>query len=250
MNILVYDIETSPNLSHVWDLYSKSGVNPQMVIAPTEVLCFAAKWHGERTVTFCSQWQNGYDNMITAMHGLLSQADAAVTYNGNRFDKPHVNREFLTRSLKPPAPYADIDLYRVVKRHFKFPSASLNFVSKQLGIGAKVQHSGYALWRDLLLGDETARLKAQALIEKYNIGDVNLTDKLYVKLLPWIDNHPSYATLTGEAVCRNCGSARLVKEGLSYTAQRVYQRYSCKTCGTWGRSTRSMGGADIAGVRL
>lgn len=252
MKILVYDIETSPNLAHVWDIFSKHGVNPQQIIIPTEVLSFAAKWYGEKEVEFHAQWTSDgasrddrYYNMMKRMHTLLDEADAAVTYNGNRFDRLHVNREFVERKWNPPSPYRDIDLYRVVKQKFKFPSSSLNYVSQQLGIGSKVKHTGYELWRSILVDDDP---KAKALMQKYNIGDVKLTEKLYAWLLPWIDQHPNHATYSEKFVCRNCGSDNVQKRGLAYTTQRTYHRFQCLKCGTWGRAARQ-DGTGMSGVR-
>jgi len=56
--ILVLDIETSPNLAWVWGMWDQNvGIN-QLVESQT-VLCFAARWLGEKKVHFHSVHQDG-----------------------------------------------------------------------------------------------------------------------------------------------------------------------------------------------
>ena len=80
-----------------------------------------------------------------AAHDLLSEADVVVHYNGDKFDLPHLNREFVESGLGPPAPYASIDLLKTVKRKFRFPSNKLDYVVQKLRLGAKVSTGGYDL---------------------------------------------------------------------------------------------------------
>ena len=242
MKILTLDIETSPNLAHVWGLWKQDIRGPQL-LESTEMLCFAAKWLGSKSVLFASQFTEGRGSMVRAAHDLLSEADALITYNGKRFDTPHLNREFVQLGFKPPSPFKQIDLIDTVKSKFKFPSNSLAYVLKTLGLGGKLSHTGHQLWIDCLAGDA----KAWKLMERYNKQDVIRTEQLYKYLLPWINGHPSFGAETGNDVCPNCGRDNLQRQGFTYTTTGRYQRYVCE-CGRWSRATRRDQGTQIAGV--
>lgn len=239
MKILHWDCETSPNLADVWSLWNVN-VSLNQLRESSFMMCWAAKWHNERTVKFSSFHRDGKTEMVSGIWKLMDEADAVVTYNGHRFDRPTLNKEFLLEGLDPPSPSKQIDLYSVVKKHFKFPSSKLAYVSEQLGLGSKESHEGHSLWVKCLAGDEAAWRK----MERYNKQDVILLEKLYGKLLPWITNHPNYGLYGGHS-CPNCGGDDLRREGFAQTANGSYQRYQCRTCSTWSRDCKRTDGVAI-----
>lgn len=232
MRILHLDTETAPNEAYVWNSTPKWIPSNQMR-ETSRVMCFAYKWEGSRQIGFVSEWNDGRKAMIESAHNLLSYADAVITYNGNRFDIPVLNREFLLAGLSPPEPYHSVDLFRTVKREFKFTHNSLSSVCAELGIGEKTKHPGFQMWLDVMNGVD----KAQKLMEKYNKQDVRLMPTLYHFLLPWIRNHPNHALYTDTArpLCPNCGSHHMTKQGFKKTKTQIYQQYKCGDCGTWMR---------------
>src|SRR5215472_3495403 len=97
---LLLDIETTPNLAHVWSFWDQN-VGLDQLRESAELLCFAAKWLGDPakdTVCF-SSYRHGKQDMVKIARELLDQADAVMTWNGRRFDIPHLNREFLEGGL-------------------------------------------------------------------------------------------------------------------------------------------------------
>jgi hypothetical protein len=230
---LLIDIETAPNLAYVWALFDQN-IAPSQLVESTEVICFAAKWLGEKKVHFYSVQKDGREAMIRAAHALLDEADVVMHYNGKRFDVPHLNREFLETGLKPPAPYQQIDLFRSVKAVFKFPSYKLEYVSQALGVGQKVKHSGFDLWVGCMAGDKAA----WKLMEKYNKQDVVLLEELYEVLQAWIPQHPSHGAMLGQSVCPACGGTNLQRRGYAYTRVSAFRRYVCLDCGKWSRDTK------------
>lgn len=234
--ILVWDIENSPNLAHVWQLWN-TNINPGGIQVPSEVMCFAAEWLDSDKTIFRSTFHHGKEAMLQTAHKLLSQADAVVSYNGKKHDTPVMNRDLLKAGFPPPAPYRHIDLDLTMKSEFRFPSHSLNYVSQELGIGEKVSHEGYALWKACVIDQDP---KAWARMRRYNIGDVKLTKKLYWRVEPWIKNPLIFPDHSDEEVrCPNprCRSANVNREGFAYTQLSKFQRYSCNECGRWFRST-------------
>jgi DNA polymerase elongation subunit (family B) len=168
------------------------------------------------------------------MYNVLEEADAVITYNGNRFDLPTLNKEFLLNEYNPPAPYKSVDLYRTIKSKFRFASNKLDHVSEQMGLGRKTDHYGFKMWLDVMNGDS----KAQKLMEKYNRQDVVLLERVYKHVLPWISNHPNHSNYSGNAVCPNCSSKRLQRRGIAVTATGHYHRLQCQDCGKWSKEVK------------
>ena len=233
MKILLLDIETAPNQAYVWGLW-KQNINIDWILNSGYVLCWSAKWLGKKKVMFSSIHKHGEVEMLEQIHQLLDEADAVVHYNGEKFDMPTLHREFVLNEMKPPAPYKNIDLLKVVRSEFKFPSNKLDYVANELGIGTKVRHSGPEMWIGCMNGD----VKCWREMEKYNKQDVILLEDLYSKLLPWIRVHPNFNLYTDfltEPHCPNCGGTDLVRRGFAYTSVSKYQRFVCNDCGKWSR---------------
>jgi DNA polymerase elongation subunit (family B) len=233
--ILAIDIETAPHTAHVWSLWQQN-VGLSQLMETGRVLCFAWKWLGEKGTTgFASEKVYDRKTLLKIAHELLEAADIVVTYNGKKFDVPTLNKEFLEGGMPPPAPYKHVDLYRTAKSRFRFASNKMDHLAHQLGIKAKIRHSGHELWVRCMAGDEDAWLK----MERYNKRDVYILDKLYYKMLPWIGGHPNVALFNhaGKArVCPSCGSNKVQSRGIYVTSVRRYGRLHCQACGTWSRT--------------
>jgi predicted RNA-binding Zn-ribbon protein involved in translation (DUF1610 family)/DNA polymerase elongation subunit (family B) len=231
MKILLLDIETSPNSAYVWGLWQQN-VSLSQIKESSYVMCWAAKWLGEKEVFFDSTHKSKPAKMLKGIHELLDQADAVVHYNGTKFDIPTLNKEFLLHGLPPPAPYRQIDLLRTVRNQFKFPSNKLDYVAQRLGLGAK-HETNFQLWVDCMNGVP----KAWKAMELYNKQDVVLLEKVYHKVLPWVKNHPNRNLYNDhdKGTCPSCGSHKLQRRGTARTIGGTYQRYQCQACGTWSR---------------
>ena len=240
--ILLLDIETSPIKAYVWGLWQQN-VGLNQIIEPTHVICFAAKWLGTPGTFFV---RHDRDDLPQEAWDLLDAADVVMTFNGQSFDVPHLNREMLEAGLPPPSPYKQIDLFVAAKKMFQFPSNKLEYISQQLLEHGKVKHEGFELWTKCEQGDEAA----WKLMRKYNKRDVTLLEELYEILRPWIPSHPSFAAFTGKHVCPACGGTDLKRRGYAYTSVSTYIQYHCETCGKWSRATHRETGADIASVTL
>lgn len=231
--ILKIDIETAPGMAYVWSRFDKF-IPDERIIRPSRMICFAAQWVGDKEMHFWAEWGGGgRRRMLRELHKLLCEADLVVHYNGQSFDMPRINAEFAKDDIPPPSPYKQIDLYRQVKKNFKFFSGKMDFVTKEMKIGQKVKHEGFSLWTKVEDGDA----KALAKMERYNRGDVRLLGSLYRKLLPWIRGVQSLAPIynRGKLACPNCGSTSHTKEGHAYTQVGKFQRVRCTSCGTYYR---------------
>lgn len=215
------------------------------------MICVAAKWYDSDETMFFSTHHTGKQGMIEAVYSLLDEADVVVTYNGKKFDLPHLNREFILAGMTPPSPYAQVDLYWTVRQKFNFVSNKLDNVLRELGLEGKFEHSGFQLWVDCMKGDP----EAWEEMKKYNEMDVVRTEQLYTRLIPWIAQHPTAslymdpeARAKGVPSCPNCGGTSLKPRGRAYTSVSVFQRYRCDDCGKWSRSGSRLEGVSVRGM--
>jgi hypothetical protein len=240
MKILLLDIETAPNVAYTWGLWQQD-IHLPLLDAPGYVLCWAAKWLGDKGVMFDSVARSGKKNMLKGIHALLCEADAVVTYNGIRFDIPHLNGQFILAGMTPPSPASQIDLMRTVKSRFKFPSNKLEYVCTALNIGSKVKHPGFELWLGCLRNDA----KSWRTMERYNKMDVTLLVGLYEYLKPWIKNHPNRNLHGDTNGCINCGADKLQRRGVSRSATGVFDRFQCQACGKWQRGEKQRAASNL-----
>lgn len=245
MRILCLDIETSPQLGWFFGrLWEHHYINQAALEAHTDVMCFAARWLGEKEWHFYTY--NDKLEMLDAAWALLDEADVVVTWNGKSFDIPQLNREFIREGLTPPSPYKQIDLYLTSRKKFYFASNKLGDVAQYLGVGGKHPHEGFDLWLKCINNDPAA----WKIMEKYNKQDVVLLEKLYPIFTPWLIDAPSAAAWTGDiTTCTKPGcGGHLKKQGFAYTAQSKFQQFKCDKCGSWIRSTKNLLTARVRGV--
>lgn len=231
--VLFIDIETRPNLGYFWRLYDENiGIN--QLVDEHQLLCFAAKWLGERKIEFYSEKEHGRVRMVHEAHRLLDEADVVIHWNGQKFDIPHLNREFVLNGLNPPSSFKQLDLLLTARSRFKFASNKLQHISTALGLEGKFEHEGFDLWVKCMAGED----KAWKTMKKYNKQDVVLLEQIYEKILPWIKGHPNVPLYRGEGKCPHCGSNNITHVGETYTNLRSYHRYQCQDCGTWMRGNK------------
>ena len=239
MRVLFLDIETTPMSAYTWGLWQQNvGIN--QIKKSTEMMCFGAQWLGNDEVEFYSIHKDGKRGMLKQAYRLMDEADVVVGWNSAAFDTKHLKREMIENGFKPPSPYKDLDLMRVVKSQFKFPSNKLDYVAQTLKVGAKVQHSGFDLWVRCMAKDDAAWEEMRT----YQEQDVRLLVELYEKLKPWVINHPDM-NITREKVekprpthCPVCSSTKIVARGTMFTKKAKYQRYRCMDCGKWLRGEK------------
>ena len=238
---LIYDIETAPIIATVWGKYEQNFV---WSIQDWYMLCFAYKWEGERKTHVISQtdfknYKPGSDDdseVVKALHKLFDEADIIVAHNGNSFDQKKSQARMIQNGLAPPAPYKQIDTKLVARRHFNFTSNKLDDLGEYLKLGKKISTGGSDLWKSCMAGD----MKAWRKMQKYNIQDVVLLEKIYLKMRPWMNNHPHLGVIDGRPLaCKNCSSQRLhqhTKKTIANTGWK-YQ-YKCYDCGAYQIGTR------------
>ena len=233
MKLLFLDVETSPNTAFCWGIWQEN-IPIDRLIDSSVLLCYTAKWAGERQVIFDSSYKSSHYDMLTGLHKLLDEADAVVTYNGDKFDLKVVNKEFLVNGFPPPSPSKSVDLYKTVKDNFRFVSNKLTYICEHLGLGSKI-NTNFKLWVDCMNNDP----KAWKHMEKYNKHDVALLEELFETIKPWVKSLPNYSVLNQDDCCPRCGSHDFQSRGYSYTRAGKYTRYQCNECFGWFRGNKT-----------
>lgn len=229
--LLFIDIEWKPAVAYVWKMWDEN-ISPAQLIDEGGLLCFCAHWDGDKHFHFYSEWEHGKEGMAKAAKAFLEEADAVVTYNGDKYDLPKIMGEIALAGMVPPPKPSSIDVLKSVKK-LGFVMNRLAYIGPLLGAGKKVKHEGFQLWRDVVEGSETAQKK----MTRYCIQDVKVLVNLYKRILPFIQNHPHMGASAQE--CGACGSNHVQKRGSRRTKYFSIQRLHCQDCGSWQDGTRS-----------
>lgn len=236
LKILLFDIETAPSLGWAWGKYEQTILSFEK---HWYMLSFSAKWFGtNKHITYAlpdfpMYQKNPEDDsqLVAELWKLLDEADIVIAHNGDSFDIKKSNTRFMINSMTPPSPYKTIDTLKLARKYFAFESNRLNDLAIFLGMGSKVHTGGFALWTKCMKGDTSAWNK----MKQYNKQDVNLLEKVYLKLRSWSTNHTKVVVDSIDDTCNVCGSANVQRRGFNYTKIYKYQRYVCMKCGAWSQ---------------
>lgn len=233
--VLIFDIETAPMEAYVWSMW-KNNISQEQLIKDWSVLCWAAKWLGDREIFTGASWRDGGDvrddrACCLALSALLDEADIVVAHNGDKFDIKKVNTRLLKHGIKEPSPFKSVDTLKVAKSRFAISSNRLDFIGDFLGVGRKISHSGFNMWKDVLHGDK----EAQDEMLTYNVGDITLLEQVYLLMRGWDKRHPSVVLDFGEPRCPSCGSEHLEISGDAYTNVSTFTAVRCLECGKYSR---------------
>lgn len=233
MKILTLDIETSPHEGYAFQVW-QANIAAGQIINPTYMLSFAAKWLGDKQSD--TVYRTCYDeDMHETLHRMLNEADMIVGYNHDKFDLRHINREFVERGFMPTRPVPTVDMLKVVKKRFCFPHNRLDYVASRILGESKLETGGFDLW-PAFMAQEPAALR---LMKKYNIKDTVLTEKLYVKLRPWIVNHPYIGSgdvvIEDNDIIYTCPTCESTRNDRNQRRTRCFaiRTLQCGNCGTW-----------------
>jgi DNA polymerase elongation subunit (family B) len=244
--ILILDCETSFKIAGVWGRF-KQDISMNQIIQDSYVLCWSAKWLGEKKLlgdslhyhkTLYAKDPTNDKNILKSVWKLLDQADYVVAHNGAKFDGPVLNARFIQHGMKPPSTYKMVDTLSVARRSFKFTSNRLGDLGKILKVGAKIDTGGFDLWKKIVLNQDK---RAFSKMVKYCEQDVKLLEQVYMALRAWDKNHPS--TLVNQdpdlPTCNVCESTRVKRNGSYNTQTQSYQKYKCQDCGHNMRSRKA-----------
>ncbi len=201
------------------------------------MICAAWKWLNKPRVYSASVLDNpeyfaadptdDYE-VIAKLHEVLSEADAIIAHNGDKFDLKKFNARALYHGFDPISPLVQIDTLKIAKAHFKFTWNALDYLAKYLGVGKKIK-TDVDLWLDCLAGKRSAIKK----MVKYNKYDVVILEAVYNILAPYAPSKLNLNLFTDKRVCPHCGTDDMQKRGFRYTRTNKWQRLQCNECYSW-----------------
>lgn len=254
--LLIYDIETSLMLCYLFSLGEQTVRHNQLLKAfcEVEIICIAAKWYGEKEIFLFKG-----DGAIEEFDALARQADVCMGKNSDSFDVKHINTLRMTKGLKPYPEWMDTndDLEKICRKHFRFPSQSLDYISQVFGLGGK-EKMEFTDWVDIknyriiekiesvmklidiertgiskaLFNDTYSEIKRKgdaALVKMYfyNKKDVKDTEDVLTKILPYVRLKHNSATGVGGLACITCGGTSLAPTKVIIVGKIKYQQFDC-----------------------
>lgn len=229
--ILFWDLETSPIIAAVWGTFDQT-IPLNHIREDWYIICGSWAYMEGDSKSICVSPQNPKNDyeVVRKLHEIISDADIIVAHNGDGFDIKKFNARALKYELPPIPPKPSVDTLKVARRYFKITSNKLDFLGDFLGVGRKID-TPKGLWTRCMEGEREALSQMVA----YNKQDVYLLRDVYLKLRPYITNHPDANGFHKfpDKVCPKCASHDVVKEGMAYRKQGSIQRYSCNSCGGW-----------------
>lgn len=246
MRILYWDIETSLQPVAVFQLAHNDWIDPSNILSERYIICGSWKWDDEEKVHSVSVLddpkryaEDPHDDyhVVETLHEILSQADTIVHHNGDSFDKRYLETRALFHGFDPLPPTSTVDTYKVAKQKFMLNSNKLDYIGRLLGVGKKISTS-HRLWLKIMNGDRGA---VKEMVE-YNKQDVNLLEKVFKKLRPYMQNHIN-RELFGFSGCPRCGCKKIQSRGVHRAITKLYQRWQCMGCGGWFRTLKAEKGS-------
>lgn len=233
--IRTLDIETAPNLADVWGIWQQN-IGMTQIRERGYIMSFAYTDTDSDDV-FYDDCRNDADDsrLVEGIIETLDEADIIVGHNIKKFDLRWVNGKALAYGIQPPSPYKVVDTLLEARKIMYLLSYRLEDVATELGCTPKSKHPkfpGHKLWSECLAGNK----KAWDEMVDYNVQDVETTEEVYLKLRPYIKNHPNLGVYaeSDRTVCGACMSDKIHYRGYFPTNTGLYRKYQCQDCGHWG----------------
>lgn len=214
---LFFDIETSYEIGKFWRPSFKAVIRHDAVMVDTRIICISYKWEGKKDI-HSLRWNKGCDKeLLTKFMRIAEKADEIVAHNGDNFDEKIIRTRCLFNGLDCPPKFQTLDTLKKARKHFRFDSNSLEYISKKL-TGAGKTPMCMQDWDDicipliprLLCGIVTPLPKsyrtAMDKMVKYCEVDIERLEEVFHKLQPYIEhNHHAGAKAGfGRWSCPDC----------------------------------------------
>lgn len=227
--ILFWDVETSPILGLFWHLRSYP-YDYENIVKDWCLLCVAWKFLGEKKVNSLHITKYGDDEkLVKKFREVLASADIVVYHNGDKFDLKAFNTRLIYHGLQPLPKLQTVDTLKELRKIARFSSNRLDYLGKTLFNTGKA-HNEFTWWKEAV----TAKKLDLTKMVKYNQKDVQLLERLYLRLLPYMKRHPHVGVIQGKdryASCPKCGSDQYRLNGTKVSAAGIVrQECQCLNC--------------------
>lgn len=228
---LFFDIETSPILCYTWRIGSKINLNYENIVKTWSIICICWKFEGEEEI-YSLTWDENMNDaaMLREFMKVASSADEIIGHNGDKFDIKKIRTRCLLHNIPAFPKYRSFDTLKKARGNFAFDSNRLDAIARYLGIGAKVEHDGFDMWKEVM---EDNRAALNKMVE-YCRGDVILVEDIYHALKHYVKPNTHAGVHKGgyKYTCPICAHEKinLVKNDVTQkgTISRVVECLSCQ----------------------
>lgn len=233
--ILIWDIETLPNMGYFFGIFDQN-INPNFIIKEKSIVTIAYKFMGDKKAQSISiadfgKIKDPYDDkkLIKKFLKIMEEADYMVAHFGDGFDHKFLNSRAFLNNLVAPPPVQTIDTYKLAKKTFNLNSNRLDYLGKKLGFGGKMPMD-WSYWVKCAEGNLAAIKKMAA----YNRQDVDLLEKVFLKLVNSTSSKLNMQIFTQDICCKTCGSMDIQYRGYLHKLTQTVRKFVCNRCGSWG----------------
>lgn len=227
---LFFDIETSPNIVYSWRIGYNLNITPDNIIDERKIICISYKWENEDKIYSLTWDANQCDKqMLIDFIAQANKADELIAHNGDRFDIKWIRTRCIYHRIPMFPQYKTLDTLKKAKSGFNFNSNKLDYIAKFLGVGAKVKHSGFDMWVQVMKGNQEAMDEMVTYCEGDIIvlEDVFLTMQNYIKM----NTHNGVINNNLKYSCPSCGGEHPVLLKNNVTAMGTIKRLmECNDC--------------------
>lgn len=278
-NILIFDIETVLLHFRAFSPGEQYLGHKQLVPGKSRhgMICITYKWFKGPTKIIKWTPEGGQEAMIREFDAIASQADVIIGKNSDKFDVKMINgmRIFTDLPGAPAWALSSDDLEKQMRKYFRLPSMSLDYISNQLGLGGKIkmEFSDWVAIDDYMTIEElrvkgmsleplsiycdymfrksytdvlTEGLKAFKKMCFYGKKDTDDTETLWEYLSKHFDSKFNYNKYNKSAkmddpIPKNllCKHVDCGSSDLRRTNNRMRNTYVCNNCGRYAGCTTS-----------
>lgn len=230
--ILVLDLETAYNQTAVYST-GEQYVGHKNILQERKIICACYKWVGEDqvyTLDFGLKKQDDTE-LLKKLTKVINSATIILGQNSDKYDIRFIQGRLFLKQLPPIAnkpTLLTLDTMKLAKSTLNLNSYSLDYFSKSLGLGGKIRMQ-FDDWVDIL---DRQCPKAFAKMLKYCAKDVRDTEKVFLKMRPYIKlPFPLYGD--GKSHCPNCPADTLRRKKTIRTMPSGIrkQTWTCLGCG-------------------
>jgi DNA polymerase elongation subunit (family B) len=227
---LFFDIETSPNIVYSWRIGYNLNITPENIINERAIICIGYKWETEDNIHTLTWDNNKCDKqMLEDFVKVANTADELIAHNGDRFDIKWIRTRCIFHRIPMFPHYKTLDTLKKAKSGFNFNSNKLDYIAQFLGVGAKVKHSGFDMWKGVMSNSK------EALDEMVNYckGDIIVLEDVFLTMQNYIkpNTHAGVINNNLKYSCPCCSSENISLVKNNVTAMGTVKRLiNCLDC--------------------
>lgn len=240
-NILFYDIETSLMKAWLFQLGDQAIRHHQLVEGYNrqKVICIAYCFNNGpvKIIDWGYEKQNDA-RVIMEFDKIIKQADIIIGKNSDKFDNKTLNfvRMVTGQPGMPTWVKSTDDLEKQMRKYFRMPSYSLDYISQVLGLGGKKKME-FSDWVEIGTKAPGTGIKAFKKMLSYCAKDVRDTRSIWNYCKHHFEPKFNVSTFLDEPACKHCHGTDVVKNGTRLAGLTRWQEYFCRRCGMYAGRT-------------